>query len=300
MPSNHAVLITKWKRRLFIGVLCCSALTAGAIYSLQAQDYGSGQENPNVHEGYAHLEAGETRQAMAAFERALAVNAEDLSALLGRALIYSEKQMHQRAFTAYDTIVKLSPKHAFAWNRRGLAAFNLEDFDEALNSFERATESRPVNGFFYESLAWTHMCRGEYSAAAESAKTATLMYNREGETATYPLLIAYFAYKTTGDEVNAQRSLSYAERNRPQTWPAPIIDYLSGRMDESGLISFVTSHSQETEAHTYIGLNLIAENKTPEAEAHLEWVSRQGDPRVFEYTLARAMQLQTSVAVLTH
>ena len=79
------------------------------------------------------------------------------------------------------TIVETFPQHALAWNRRGLAAFSLENFDEALRSFERATESQLVNGFFYESLAWAHLCRGEFAAAAASAKTSSLMYSRNGE-----------------------------------------------------------------------------------------------------------------------
>ena len=81
------------------------------------------------------------------------------------AMIHAER-MDYPEFSAYDSIVRLVSQHSLAWNRRGLAAFNMEDFDLALTSFERATESRPVNGFLYESIAWTRMCRGEYESCS--------------------------------------------------------------------------------------------------------------------------------------
>ncbi len=251
--------------------------------------------------GYAQLEAGNQQAAEAEFNKALQFDANDLSAQLGLAMIQTERQQHAAAFRSYNTIVQAHPQNIFAWNQRGLAAFNLEDFDEALSSFERATADRPVNGFFYESLAWTRMCRGEFPQAAESAKTAILMYNREGQATTYPLLIAYFAYLEVGDTDNAKRSLRYAIKNhKPNQWPAPVLGYLSGQIDATTMISYVTNSAEETEAHTYMGLKLRSEGNENDAIKHLAWVSRKGDSRVFEYTLARAMKLQSSVAVLQH
>ena len=224
----------------------------------------------------------------------------DLSAQLGLAIIQSQRQQHAQAFKSYDSIVQSHPQNVFAWNQRGLAAFNLENFDEALNSFERATADQPVNGFFYESLAWTRMCRGEFPQAAEAAKRATLMYNREGRSSSYPLLIAYFSYLEAGDLSNAKRSLRYAIKNHtPNQWPAPVLGYVNGEIDAAALISFVTNHAEETEAHTYIGLKLRSEGNEDQALKHLAWVSRMGDPSVFEYTVARALKMQSSVAVWT-
>ncbi|MBT4757684.1 MAG: hypothetical protein HOO08_04750, partial [Opitutae bacterium] len=218
-------------------------------------------------------------------------------ARLGQAMIYAEQERHQEAFASYDVIVQHYPQHAFAWNGRGLAAFNLEDFDTALTSFKMATVDQPVNGFFYESLAWTQMCRGEFVDAAESAKKASLMYTRKGETSAYPLLIAYFSYHESGDAQNALRTLAYANRNKPvNQWPAPVIDYLSEKIGEADLISFVTNPAEETEAHTYIGLYLRLLGETDAADQHLQWVSQNGNSQVFEYTLARALNLQNNVA----
>ncbi|MGJ8640059.1 MAG: tetratricopeptide repeat protein [Opitutaceae bacterium] len=277
-----------------------SAALLGCIHALSAQDIESSiTDNPFVTEGYAQLQEGNTDVALEAFSKALESNANELSALLGQAMIYAGLLDHQKAFHSYDSIIQKYPRHIDAWGGRGLAAFNLGDFDSALSSFMKATADQPINGFYYESLAWTFMCRGEFEEAAKTAKTATLMYGRKGETSIYPLLIAYFAYIETGDSEAAKRTLTYAEKNRPlNQWPSPVIDYLAGKIDENALISFVMDTAQETEAHTYIGLKLKQSDQFEVAEKHLAWVSEHGDPRVFEQTLARTFQLRNSVAIL--
>lgn len=253
----------------------------------------------NTETGYTLLESGDSTAALELFEVALRENSQDLSARLGRAMVFAEQQRHTDAFQAFDQIVDQHPRHAFAWNGRGLAAFNMENFDDALHSFEQATAEQPLNGFFYESLAWTLMCRGQFHEAALSAKQATLMYNRNRESSAYPLLIAYFSYLESGDAKNAQTTLNYAAENKTlDQWPSPVIDYLQGALSDDELISFVTDTTQETEAHTYIGLNLRNRDRADEAKRHLSWVAQHGDPRVFEYTLARVLNLREGVAVL--
>ncbi|PXA04103.1 hypothetical protein DDZ13_08680 [Coraliomargarita sinensis] len=281
---------------LCVFTACLFAVTPG-IANLPDPAASSSQL---VNEAYDLFESGKTDQALESFNKALKENDADLPARLGQAMIFLEQQRHEDAFNSYDQIVQRYPSHAFAWNGRGLAAFNLENFDEALTSFKQATADQPINGFFYESLAWTHLCRGDYSEAATSAKQATLMYNQNGETASYPLLIAYFSQLEGGDENEAMRTLKYAQNNKPANgaWPTPVFEYLMGQLDASDLISFVTDTAQETEAHTYIGLHLRSKGQIDLAQPHLNWVAAKGDERVFEHTLARTLQAQEKVALL--
>jgi tetratricopeptide (TPR) repeat protein len=294
--SDNRFITPQKSRFVRILVVTSLILTQPFLHADTGNDFAL-SPSPLVTEGYAQLEAGQPANALIAFEQALQADANDLSARLGQAMIYADQERHQEAFASYDVIVQHYPQHAFAWNGRGLAAFNLEDFDTALTSFQMATVDQPLNGFFYESLAWTQMCRGEFVDAAETAKKASLMYSRKGETSAYPLLIAYFSYHESGDAQNALRTLEYANKNKPvNQWPAPVIDYLSEKIGEADLISFVTNSAEETEAHTYIGLYLRLLGETDAANQHLQWVSQNGNSQVFEYTFARALNLQNNVA----
>lgn len=261
------------------------------------------QDNTSIEvllcEGYDQFKSGNTEEALITFNKVLEQDAANLDARFGQAIIFAEQERYADAFAAYDWITQHSPKRIDAWNGRGLAAFNMEDFDEALASFQKSVADHPVNGFFYESVAWTQMCQGKFQKAAESAKQALLMYNHKGEKTLYPLLIAYFSYHESGDTENAIRALQYASREKISTqWPAPVIDYLNNKIDEAALISFVSSLSEETEAHTYIGLHMRLLGKMETAERHLNWVSREGDPSVFEYTLAKTLKPHKSVVFL--
>ena len=246
--------------------------------------------------GYAQLESGDYSTAIKTFEEILEKDASNLEALLGEAIIHTQRQEYTSALIAYDKIIKITPNNAFAWNGRGLAAYNLHNFDSALDSFKRATEQQP-SGFFYESLAWTRMCRGEYSLAAESAKLALLQYNSAGEHSLYPLLIAYFAYLESSEKLNANRTLAYALSNsRDRNWPQPVIAYLAGKIDAAEMISNVTSLSEETEAHTYIGLKLKISGALSTAKLHFDWVIQSGESSVFEHTLVRSITMRKSFA----
>jgi len=286
--------------KAFLTLVFLGLISPAAAQEVLPDPPGHGSSDALVTKAYGLLESGSTSAALEHFNDALLEDPESLPARLGQAMILADQQKHAEAFQSYDAIVKSHPRHAFAWNGRGLAAFNMEDFDLALTSFEQATAEQPVNGFFYESLAWTQMCLGKFVDAAQTAKQATLMYNQTRESSTYPLLIAYFAYLETGEASRADATLKYALTNRQaDQWPAPVLDYLAGALSQSELISFVTDSAQETEAHTYIGLRLRHEDKTEQAARHLNWVATHGDNRVFEYTLARSIKSAKSVAALS-
>lgn len=274
-------------------------LASATAISAQGRD-APGENSKLIAEAYEQFEAGQTTFALQGFSRVLESDSGNLSARLGQAMVFLKQQRHQDAFEAYDQIVQRYPAHVFAWNGRGLAAFNLENFDEALNSFQHATANQPVNGFFYESLAWAHFCRGDYALATSSAKQATLMYHQNGEAASYPLLIAYFAQLQESKSEAARRTLNYALNNKlaNDAWPTPVFDYLAGHLNATALISHVTDIAQETEAHTYIGLYLRSEGMPEKAQVHLDWVATKGDSSVFEHTLARTLQAPEKVALL--
>jgi len=265
---------------------------AGALALIGPSGDAAEAETPKqiVQTGFERLKDGDAGKALERFDAALERDPSSVAARFGRANAYSALGRHQEAFDAYSKVVERAPGHIVAWNGRGIAAFNMRAFDKALESFLRATENRPVNGFFYESLAWTRLCRGEHEKTVEAARTASEMYQRSDRTNLYPQLIAYFAHKGLNQHQAARQALAYArDAARSNEWPYPVLEYLRGAIDADELISFVSDPTEETEAHAYIGLNARASGNPEKARRHLAWVAEQGDPRVFEYTLAKTI-----------
>ena len=283
-------------RQLITRCLAVAAASSLSLFGEALSPEPSVQDT--LDQAFQLLNQGKTQDALLGFQNALEVDQNNLQACLGQAMIFNKLERYPEAFVAYDKLTERLPENAFAWNGRGLAAFNLERFDDALDSFRYASAMIP-NGYHFESLAWTYMCRGEFNEAAQSAKRANLLYTREGEQTLYPLLLAYFAY-LEGDEVeNARRTLDYTLANLPRTgWPLPVLSLIIGKSNAAELISHVRNAAQETEAHTYLGLYWRAKGEHETAQKHLDWVREKGDSSVFEYILARALPQSPSLAAL--
>ncbi|NCG08998.1 MAG: hypothetical protein GWO81_05455 [Verrucomicrobia bacterium] len=283
-------------RQLF--TLCLAVLTASAVSLWGDAPDPAPSVQETVDQAFQLLNQGETQDALLGFQSALEADNNNLQACLGQAMIFNKLERYTEAFAAYDSLTERLPENAFAWNGRGLAAFNLERFDEALDSFRYASAMTP-NGYHFESLAWTQMCRGEFNEAAESAKRANLFYTREGEQTLYPLLLAYFAHLEAGETEHARRTLDYTLANLPRTgWPLPVLNFIVGKSSAAELISYVRNAAQETEAHTYLGLYWRAQGEHETARKHLDWVREKGDSSVFEFILARALPQGPSLAAL--
>jgi tetratricopeptide (TPR) repeat protein len=281
-------------------IFCCCLLFASG--QIQAKDESPIKGAPDAYigvlqEAYENLQAGEIIGASEGFQFVLKADSQNLQAQLGMAMIFNKEKRFPEAFEAYDNLSKYYPQSAFVWNGRGLAAYNLENLTLALDSFKQASEMQP-NGHHFESLAWTQMCLGEFEQAATNAKRASLFYSKEGQQSLYPLLIAYFSHLEAGDVLNAQRTLDYTLANLSNSaWPLPILRLIIGKVTVPELVSTVTNYREETEVHTYVGLHLRSIGKQEAAKKHLTWVRTKGDPTVFEYILARSLELETTVAL---
>ncbi len=239
---------------------------------------------------YRLIDQGATEEALALFSAAFEADETSLPALMGMGEIWFTAGDFKQAFKVYDMVVQAHPNQIVAWNRRGISALNLEKYGVALESLSRAVQDQPMNGFFYESLAWAHFCVGDMESAVKEARTSALMYQREGKFSLYPLLISYFGYVTLDDKPRAVTSLNFARRSaREAMWPFPVLEFLEGRLTGNDLLASVSNKQEETEARVYLGMQLKQEGRSEAAKLQLDWVARHGDRGVFEYTLARSI-----------
>jgi tetratricopeptide (TPR) repeat protein len=82
-------------------------------------------------------------EALASYDRALALRPEHADMLNHRGLILQELKRFDAALASYDRALAARPEHADTLNNRGNALKALKRFDEALASYDRALAVRP-------------------------------------------------------------------------------------------------------------------------------------------------------------
>ena len=93
--------------------------------------------------GVALNALGRHADALKSYGRALKLQPDYVSALYNRARSLDELQRHDEALAAYDKVLAREPHHAVAHNNRGVALDTLGRSEEALESFAKALALQP-------------------------------------------------------------------------------------------------------------------------------------------------------------
>jgi len=93
------------------------------------------------------LEKGKDEEAMAAFKRALRLNAADAAALSGLAVVYGQREMNREvALSLARRSVQIEPGNALYLERFARLLFQSGEVEEALTHCRRAAELAPEDG----------------------------------------------------------------------------------------------------------------------------------------------------------
>ena len=240
-----------------------------------------------LQEGFQLLHDRKPAKAIEAFDRALKNSPQNVLGLYGKAAALGKLQRHEEALDIIDVVVARHPEDYDALSLRGVTLYNLGLFDRAEADFKAAVDSDPTEAFYHEALAWALICQGRPDEASKAALRANLLYKKHSGDPAFSLILAYLGFRMDSNPAEARKILRFAsEQLDPISWPFPVVAFFNGSIDENGLIVEISTHEQETEARTYIALHHIWENRLEEARPHLEWVSRRGNPEVFEFALA--------------
>jgi tetratricopeptide (TPR) repeat protein len=93
--------------------------------------------------GNALLELKRHEEALASYDRALAIQPDLVQALSNRSNALFELKRHEEALASCDRALAIQPAFAQALSNRGNALFNLTRYEEALASYDRALAIQP-------------------------------------------------------------------------------------------------------------------------------------------------------------
>ncbi|MDA0848258.1 MAG: tetratricopeptide repeat protein [Verrucomicrobia bacterium] len=244
--------------------------------------------NTTQLDGFQNLEAGNFDLAIEQFDQLLEQRPNYVSALMGKAKSLFQLSEYQEAYDTYSKVLEIHASDVHSLEGLGNSALFLGQTDLALTHFKKALNLKPDNGKIYHAIAVSQICKNDYLNAAESAKMASLMFNKQGIEAPYSLILAYFSYAQIDDKENMQQVLTYSKNlNVADRWPSSIIQFIKGDIKTSELISRVQSEKEEIEAHTYVGLKLKYEEQFQASEMHLNWVENFEKTDVLESLIAK-------------
>jgi tetratricopeptide (TPR) repeat protein len=125
----------------------------------------------------------------AAIKRTVGVTENELSAeeWFEKGYKEGEAKHHEEAIQCYTEAIRLNPDYALAYNNRGFARRNKEDFAGAIQDLTEAIRLKPDFAIAYNNRGLVHIDKGDFSAAIKDCTEAirlqsdfALAYNNRG------------------------------------------------------------------------------------------------------------------------
>lgn len=136
-PSEPLSEMPLWKRdRVWVKV---AELVADALKTAEQW----------MEEAYALLESERHEEALAACDRAIALDPDDAWAWFSKGYVLCGLQRYEESLAAYDRAIQLDPTYALAYHNKGWVLICLQRYQEALDALEYAIQLAPNEALAY-------------------------------------------------------------------------------------------------------------------------------------------------------
>jgi len=261
-------------------------------------------------------------EALAAYDQAIAKNPSDTNALLHRAVLRARNNDASGALADLDAVIQIEPSNAVALNLRSGVRATLKNYEGALADAGAAIANGMRTPQMYLTRARLRRAQGDYARAIEEydevlkldprhqgalqSRGHHLFYASRFEAAEndFATLLAIrpsgfdsiwlsLSRSRRGLDGNAALEQGVAKLKDGE-WPAPILQYLLGRLDTEALIAATANvdenkrKSQQCEARFYMAARLIAVGRNSAARPLLEKARDECPRNYVEYDAALA------------
>jgi Tfp pilus assembly protein PilF len=154
---------------LIVTLLCGCSINLG---SLMPEPDTLPEAHTLTARGETLARSGNTDEALAEFDRALALDPHNAQALFARGLLYQGEKQHQLAIDDFTAANGLTPQRADPLLGRAVSSLALDKVKEAAADLDEAVEADPQNaqiwttrGLAYERLGDRAKAAGSYARA---------------------------------------------------------------------------------------------------------------------------------------
>src|ERR1051325_4441244 len=120
-------------------------------------------------EGMRLLQAGQTREALAAFDKAVRLKPTYAEAYRRRGIVYHSLSQYDRAIKDYDEAVRLNPNSSEAYYDRANAYSDSGQSERALKDYDTALRLNPRSAQVYYNRSLAHLTLDQGGEAAADA-----------------------------------------------------------------------------------------------------------------------------------
>jgi tetratricopeptide (TPR) repeat protein len=180
------------------------------------------QRNPNDAQPYnvrgAVLgRAGRNEEALADFDKALAIDPNFAQAYANRGLIHRQLKRYDRALADYNKAIEIDPNYAAAYVGRGMVKRAKGDALAALEDFNKAIEIKPDDSQAYYNRGLLYQAQRQHEYAIGDFTTAfALTRQQQAE----PLIARALSHLANKDLKSAAADLDDAVKLEPQNFQA--------------------------------------------------------------------------------
>ena len=235
-------------------------------------------EHPRAQFALASVRRGQDRrdEATKLLERLVEQHDVSFAAELMLASTMADAGDGNGALRHAERAVALNDKVPAAWYMLGVVRLLLGRQDEADAATEKllALEQNPD---YFRQRANLLFGLGRDAAAARDARSYLDRAGWGTENSAYVAFLGALACRRSSQDGEADRLL---ERIRPSvaagSWTGKVLDFLQHRTAADKFLSLAKDDGEKTEAHTYIGFDLVKAGKRQDAITHFRWVKEHG------------------------
>jgi tetratricopeptide (TPR) repeat protein len=285
-PQNAIVHMT-------LGIALAAMRRADEAIVEMNEARGLAPQNPRVHNelgNLLHNGFGRIDEALTSYEEARRLDPNIAAVHHNIGLMLMRLGRFSQAIDPLTEALRLDPAYRNARYLLSDAYMRSGRYLEAIDSWTKFLELVPGGPEALHNRAWTYLYLGAHGQAVAS-DARTLLQSAGWRTAVAPFLVllAHLGNRQAGLEADARAVLDDAARNcDTKAWPYPVIAYMRGELSPEALLAAASNNDRKTEAHAYMGMDLLLRGRVADAREHFVWVKEYGNKRFLEYPLAVA------------
>ena len=139
-----------------------------------------------TYEGATPVALNRDKEALTAFEQALALDPKQAGAWDGKATVYEHSKRYEEASICSDKALALEPNEARYWDTKGIISLAMQRYDAALAAFDHALRQDDTHASTWRHKAQALRALGRAREAHETNQKAQVIETRGGSSSGGP------------------------------------------------------------------------------------------------------------------